>query len=36
MAALKDFFARIKNINGNTRGGDKIKISDGTGKPILI
>jgi len=36
MTALKDFFARIKSINGNTRGGDKIKISDGTGKPINL
>ncbi len=34
MIALRDFFARIKGINGNARGGDKIKISDGAGKPI--
>lgn len=35
MTALRDFFEKIKNINGK-KGGDKIKISDGDGKPINL
>lgn len=36
MIALKDFFVKIKNINNNARGGDKIKISNSAGKPINL
>ena len=33
MIALKDFFEKLKKINNNKKGGDKITISDRNGKP---
>jgi hypothetical protein len=36
MFALKDFFDKLKNINKEKRGGDKLKISDSSGKPINL
>lgn len=34
MKALKDFFAKIKDISGGTKGGEKIVISNGKGEPV--
>lgn len=34
MKALKDFFAKIKDISGGRKGGDKIVISNGKGEPV--
>ena len=34
MRALKEFFAKVKEISGGERGGDKIKVSNGDGEPV--
>jgi len=34
MLALRDFFEKLKKINDNKKGGDKITISDRNGNPI--
>ncbi|MBI4116833.1 hypothetical protein HY449_03760 [Candidatus Pacearchaeota archaeon] len=36
MIALREFFGKLKEINGGKRGGDKLKISDSSGKPINL
>ena len=36
MVALREFFDKLKEINEGKRGGDKLKISDSSGKPVNL